>query len=265
MSRSKRFFLLFIVSVLFWGGMNENTVYAAETEEEQLPPLIQATTLESDYKAMTGLGLAFTSLSPREDLQQAFENVLCSCVRIRVEGHYGSGSIYKMTENEIIIVSNGHVLQYWNEDSYVTFFNGTVMGGALLGVSGEADVGFISVSTADFTYEELLCYRNVREAAKLLLEGEGIFFADMATDWRTPVCVSGEIISPLIYLEDFQSEMLYGKGEAVPGMSGSGVFDGYGCYLGMVTGGTLQGEIAAVPAETIAQEYEKIKTADNKR
>ena len=66
------------------------------------------------------------------------------------------------------------------------------------------------------------------------------------------------MIEPLIYLEDFQREMLYGKGEVLPGMSGSGVFDGYGHYLGMLTGGTLQGEIAAVPAKTIYDEFLRI-------
>ncbi len=53
-------------------------------------------------------------------------------------------------------------------------------------------------------------------------------------------------------------EMLYGKGNAVPGMSGSGVFDRYGNYVGMITGGTLQGEIAAVPVEVIEEEFEKV-------
>ena len=52
--------------------------------------------------------------------------------------------------------------------------------------------------------------------------------------------------------------MLYAKGETIPGMSGGGVFDAYGNYLGMLTGATLQNELAAVPAETITKEYENI-------
>lgn len=271
MKRNKRFCLLLIVLLLGLvpTGASEVNVYAAE-EEIQLPTLIQTTTLESDYKAITGLGLAFTPLTSKEDLQQAYENILCSCVRIQVEGHYGSGSIYKMLENEIIIVTNRHVLQYWNEDSYVTFFNGAAMGGVLLGISEEADVGFISVPAAGFTYGELLGYRNVRAAVEPVSDeeddtyidtfsvGSKIFFVNMASDWKSPDRIDGEIISPLIYLEDFQTEMLYGTGEAVPGMSGCGVFDGYGHYLGMVTGGTLQGEIAAVPAKTINGEYLRV-------
>lgn len=248
------------------GSMAEEEVYeeAVEGEGIKLPPLIQATTLKSDYEAIASLGLAFTPLTTKDEAQQAYENILCSCVRVQVEGYYGSGSIYKMPENEIIIVTNRHVLQYWNEDSYVTFFNGAVAGGEVLLISEEADVGFINVPVGAFTYEELLKYRNVRgvgagtEQVKELSGGSRIFMVDMASDWRNPVRMDGEIILPLIYLEDFQSEMLYGKGEAVPGMSGSGVFDGFGNYLGMLTGGTLQGEIAAVPEKIVEEEYEKM-------
>lgn len=255
--------------IVFAETQKDDTAKAVKEEEIRLPALIQTTTLESDYKALTSLGLAFTSLSPQGDPAQAYENILRSCVRIQVEGHYGSGSIYKMLENEIIIVTNRHVLQYWNEDSYVTFFDGAVTGGVLLGVSKEADLGFISIPVADFSYQELLDYRNVRIAVdlfsdqwniadtKAISEGSRVFFVDMASDWRTPVKKEGEVTDPLLYLDDFQMEMLYGTGDVVPGMSGCGVFDDFGYYVGMLTGGTLQGEIAAVPVEVIAKEYEK--------
>ena len=282
MKQKKLLCLLFFLLLQngIWAELPGHGAYVAQEEVllseiskgdiMQLPPLIQATTLEGDYKAMADLGLAFTSLSSQEDPGQAYENILCSCVRVQVDGHYGSGSIFRLLENEMIIVTNRHVLQYWNEDSYVTFFNGAVVGGTPIGVSKEADVGFVSIPVASFTYEELLGYRNVRVPVKavtgkeadtcieVLSEGSGIFFVDMATDWTDPMRIDGSVIAPLIYLEDFQTEMFYGKGEAIPGMSGCGVFDDYGNYVGMMTGGTLQGEIAAVPVQVIIVEYEKI-------
>lgn len=227
-----------------------------------LPPLIQTTSLESDYKALTYLGYMNTPVLQQENRQQTFENVLCSCVRVQVEGHYGSGSIYRMQEDEIVIVTNRHVLQYWNEDSYVTFFDGTVEGGRVLGLSEEADIGFISVSTADFSWEELLHYRNISLAASPTEPGTAFLSIDMASDIWNPTLYTGEVISPKVLLEDFQVEMLYGSGFAIPGMSGAGVFDGYGNYLGMMTGGTLQDEIAAVPAEAVANEYEKLRLTE---
>lgn len=280
----KQIFLIIIVFLL--GGMtacSRKTFESAQGTAEKeivveeiaggivlLPTLIQATTLEGDYRAMARLGLAVTSYAEQGDFRQAYENVLCSCVRIQVGEHYGSGSIYRMLENEIMIVTNRHLLQYWNNDCFVTFFNGAVMEGTLMGVSDEADLGFISIKASAFTYQELLAFKNVRVPVNVLLDsdhkektesisgGDKIFFVDIASDWRNPVCIEGEVIAPMMFLEDFQMEMLYGKGEAVPGMSGSGVFDRYGNYLGMITGGTLQGEIAAVPVELIEREWKKI-------
>ena len=45
------------------------------------------------------------------------------------------------------------------------------------------------------------------------------------------------------------------------GMSGGGIFDGYGNLIGMVTGGTLQNEIAGVPLTDLMEVYEEIKGA----
>ncbi len=231
-------------------------------ENKNLPTLIQATTLEEDYKALAKLELAVTPLLLEEDLERAFENVLCSCVRIQTREHYGSGSIYKMRENEIIIVTNRHVLEDFDDDSCVTFFNGAVGFGELLGTSDEADVGFISISTASFPWEELLAFRNVR---LLDTEREGgaqkgmqqenradesirFFCPDMANYFETPVMKCGELSPQAVYLEDFGMEMLYGRG----------VFDGRGNYLGMLTGATGAGEIAAVPLEVVRREYEEM-------
>lgn len=251
-----------------------------------LPPLIQVTSLQGDYQALAYLGLLNTPQLVQEDNQLAFENVLCSCVRIQVDGHYGSGSIFRMTEDEIIIATNRHVLQYWNQDSYITFFDGAVASGELIGVADEADVGFVRVPITSFTYDKLLTYRNVRlvplEGDEDSEQEENVtsiandsktnvtsiandsktnvtwLSIDLATDIWKPQLYQGVIIDALVKLEDFEVEMLYGRGAAQAGMSGGGVFDGYGNYIGMMTGGTLQDEIAAVPAETVWQEYREL-------
>lgn len=227
-------------------------------EGANLPRLIQATTLEEDYKAVTSLGLTGTHLLEEADVWSAFDSVLCSCVRIQTRGHYGSGSIFRMNENEIIIVTNRHVLEYWDEDSYVTFFNGTPASAGVIGVSPETDVGFLRVPVEGFSYEELLSFHSVRIQEEVL-EGTGFFMVDMASDLFHPEMEEGEVISPSALLEGFQKEMLYGRGNAVPGMSGSGVFDHYGNYLGMVTGGNLLGEIAVVPGEDVAAAYKRLE------
>ncbi len=77
------------------------------------------------------------SALPDEEMREdafGLSEVLGSCVRIQAEGHHGSGSIYRLLEDEIIIVTNWHVLQYWNEDSYVTFFNGAGGSGKVMDI-----------------------------------------------------------------------------------------------------------------------------------
>ncbi len=262
----------------FSGGVA--VAYAAEKEDPPLPTLIQATTLEDDYKALSHLGLLLTPRQEREDLRKAFENILCSCVLIQMGEHFGSGSIYRMLDDEIIIATNRHVLAYWNDDSYVTFFNGRVSSGTLLGVSREADVGFISIPVSGFTWEELLSLRGVRvvlgnedrtESMDPLTNGNttgaenpgsSFFMVDMVSEWDGPVMREGDVVSTSIYLEDLKAQMLYGNGTAVPGMSGCGVFDGYGDYLGMLTGGTAFGEVAAVPAAVVEGEYQRLAPID---
>ena len=269
-------FLLFsgLLSVIpdkeVYGAGEENRQFASKGDASpeiesshglKLPPLIQTTTLEEDYKAITGLGLAFTPLSQEEDLEQAFCNILCSCVRLQANGHYGSGSIYLMEADAIIIVSNRHLLEYWDEDSFVTFPGGIAQDGKVIGLSGKADVGFVRVSIDHFSWEELLALKNVRPRREspenpTVTPGRGLLLVDMASDPDHPAMKRGEVILARTYLDDFGMEMLYGPGEALPGMSGSGVFDGYGNYLGMLTGATMGGEIAAVPAEVIDREYQ---------
>lgn len=249
-----RMFAAFFLLVSLLLTIPDEKVYGSEN----LPPLIQTTTLEEDYKTITRLGLAFTPLLQEEDFEQAFCNILSSCVRLQANGHYGSGSIYLLREDEIVIVSNQHLLQYWDEDSFVTFSNGAVESGTVTGISGEADVGFLSVSIERFSWQELSELKNVRpmkEEEESLLSGSRLMLVDMAGNAYEPVMKQGELISPRTYLADFGMEMLYGTGDALPGMSGSGVFDGCGNYLGMLTGATMQGEIAAVPASVIEEEY----------
>lgn len=196
-----------------------------------------------------------------EEIQEdAFElsEVLGSCVRIQVEGHHGSGSIYQLLEDEIIIVTNCHVLQYWNEDSYVTFFNGAVGSGKVMAVSEQADIGFLNIQTAFLVAEELEGLHAINESDCILTRGDTLYMVDIASDVWRPEVYEGQVLEPLIFLEEFGMEMLYGESSFKPGMSGCGVFDREGKYVGMLTAGTDENEIAAVPLDDIAKIMENI-------
>lgn len=189
------------------------------------------------------------------DEEFSLESVLGSCVRVQANGHHGSGVIFMMTEEEMIIATNRHVLQYWNEDSYITFSNGAVGNGRAVTLSENADVGFISIYTAFLTEEERKDLRAIEPAEAPPAAGTKIYMIDMASDVWNPVLYEGEVLENRKYLEDFGTEMLYGESASKPGMSGTGVFDVKGHFLGMLTGGTDANEIAAVPTAVLEEEY----------
>lgn len=53
--------------------------------------------------------------------------------------------------------------------------------------------------------------------------------------------------------------MIYGYGQAEPGMSGGGVFDAKGNLIGLLTGATPDGETAALPLPVIMEAYESAR------
>lgn len=66
--------------------------------------------------------------------------------------------------------------------------------------------------------------------------------------------VLGTITEPWIYLEDYGQHMMLLQGEGQPGMSGAGVFDMQGNFIGIISGMDEQGQLAAVPFSVILAE-----------
>lgn len=207
-------------------------------------------------------GVIVTSCSgkdqiPEENIHMEMEaqeaEILRSCVRVQTNGHYGSGSIFALDEDKITIVTNRHVLQYWDDDSYVTFFNGASGSGWMVDCPGQADVGVLCVYTAGLSAEELNGLSKVEVSDSEPERGDWFFMADVASDVWEPVFYQGQILEPLVYLEDFGMQMLYGDSAFRAGMSGCGVFNAEGKYIGMLTGGTDQNEVAAVPVEVVIE------------
>lgn len=208
-----------------------------------------------------GTAMQQVAVLSEADEEQAFCNVLSSCVRIQGEGHYGSGIIYGITERQYIIVTNRHVLAYFGEDSYVTFYDGQCAEGEILFLSTDYDLGFLAVDKGALTEEEATIYQSVSYEQAVydkLQKNDSFFMPDIATDIHHPRKYSGEVTDSCKYLKDYGQEMFYGDAYAKGGMSGCGVFDGYGHFLALLSGGTEYNEIAAVPLAVIETEYKKI-------
>jgi hypothetical protein len=203
-----------------------------------------------------------TPVLDKENREQAYQNVLCSAVRIQCNGHYGSGSILELSEKEAVIVTNRHVIQYFDENSYITFFNGISCEGEVLGCSQTADIGYLLVSLGDMEEEDRKALRMVEKslsAYESLQKNSSFFMIDIASDRENPEIYSGAVVEKEKYLAEYGTEMLYGDGTAVPGMSGSGLFDDYGHFIGVLSGATEHYELAAVPLTTVLEEYKKTR------
>ena len=230
---------------------------------EGLPPhLIQTVTEQDIYEGMLALGYLETPVLETEDCVRAFENVKDCVVRIQMGNAHGSGIIWEIASERIIVVTNRHVLDYWKEENgYVHFPQGYDVDAQILGVSEQFDVGFVAVDCHQLTYEKLQETRYAcvdEESYESLQPGDLMFLINPGSVGEQAQYYDGSVGDPYQYIEDFDAYMLYGHCYAKAGMSGGGTFDGRGYLIGMTTGGTPQYETASVPLPDIIAAYEEI-------
>lgn len=233
-----------------------------QPEPAQSPHLIQTVTDQDVYEGMLALGLAETPVLEAADCGSAYKNVKSCVVRIQMGNAHGSGVIWKLTPDTVVIATNKHVLEYWKDaESYVYFQQGRYLDAGVLGVSAQYDVGFVAVDRSQFTYEELMRLNSARAAKEIydgLRQGDAMFSVDAGSETEEARFHEGTVEDIHRYIEDFDAWMLYCHGFAREGMSGGGTFDGRGYLIGMTTGGTLENEVACVPLADIMAAYEEV-------
>lgn len=248
--------ILFFLSCFFWP-------FPAQAGEPSLPPhLIQSVTEEDIYEGMLALNLFNRPVLEEPDLEKACENVRGSVVRIVMGKAYGSGVIFRLTEEGAVIATNRHVLAYWQDESGVIRFpEGYYAGARVLGSSESCDVGFLLVEREELGLGTLSGLRSVPVDEGIyagLQRGEAIFCLGADGEEEETIYQEAVLQDTGIYIETFGGEMLYGRGFAKEGMSGGGIFDAYGHLLGLLAGGTYQNEIAGVPVDQLERAYREI-------
>ena len=126
------------------------------SEDQTKPHLIQTVTDKDIYEGMLALGMLECPVLLKDNAEEAYEIVKDCVVRVNMGNAYGSGVIWGMTPETVIIVSNRHVLDYWDEkNSYIHFPQGYYTEAELLGISDKYDVGFLKVDVEELGYEAL--------------------------------------------------------------------------------------------------------------
>ncbi len=214
------------------------------------------------------------------DVNQAYSYVRPTIVQIHSNGFYGSGTIYSIEKDYITIISNKHVLEDWNKgtNNYVIFYDGAVTNAELIGLSDNTDLGMIRVDTAELMYEELIHYRSINYDETVydslgtdytvFTIGSDMFIKNIVEDDKVSIyginsgigssLYSGVLVNSDIYVTNLDRNMIYCYCYAQPGMSGGGIFDVYGHYLGMLTGGTSDDEAVAVRLPDVLAAIEEI-------
>lgn len=235
------------------------TLYVQAGELSLPPHLIQSVSEEDIYGGMLALDLFHSPVLEEPDLEAACENVTGCVVRIDMGKAYGSGVIFRLTEEGAVIATNRHVLAYWRDESGVIRFpKGYYAGARMLGSSESCDVGFLLVGREEIGISALSELRSVsvdESAYAGLKMGEPVFILGAGRNEEETIYQEAVLEDTDQYLETFDGEMLYGHGFAKEGMSGGGIFDGCGWLIGLLAGGTDQNEFAGVPIDQVAQAY----------
>jgi|GEM_PF-3295361 len=189
---------------------------------------------------------------------------------------HGSGNVWDITDDSIIIVTNYHVIDTLLEDysiCLVCFQNGIIRYANILYGDEEKDVAFISVDIDDniLSYEgeiKSVVYNDLSDE-EVISAGDRCFTADSDAITRQEIAdfemtgnianklLDGFVIYNVAYAKNADIYVMLSSIEAHHGMSGSGIFDEKGYYVGMLKGVTETGNAVSVLLSDIKNAWSK--------
>lgn len=199
-------------------------------------------------------------------MQVVYQLARRSIVKVVAKDAAGSGIVWKVDDEGIVIVSSRHLLMK-DVKAQVTFCNEESVDAEIMGYSQQYDIGFLKIDEKKVTANIL---RNIYEAVQ---ERD---LADVPAE--QPVLQIGAdlngnkehfstgTILGVGYEPVFNTTVLKIKCYSKAGMSGGGVFDVNGRLLGMISGGEVAEDAAireaeisySIPVVLIADEYDDL-------
>lgn len=214
------------------------------------------------YSAVIVLLALVLILSVGIQQQKRYESASKAMVYITNEGYGGNGSVYKITDTELVLVTTYHLLQD-SEEVMVYFPYPAIVRGTVIGVNIQHDVGFVEISTEDITEEMLKdispVYYDEEVVDDLEIEDAMEYrFLEWNDGNVSSVMRKGKIGHTNWYIDDFDDYFIYNYCEVESGMSGCAAVTEDGSYIGMMIGGA-DNESGALSAKTIADIYESMR------
>lgn len=174
-------------------------------------------------------------------------------VRLTAGSLSGSGVIYREEAGELLILTAAHVLEQADPGIFITFADGLQLAVTEYEVIPTADLAVVRVGMEKLSEENLANYCRVstdKEAFDAVRAGDGCLVMGSGAG-VSPESHVGEILEPWIYMADYAQYMMWVRAEGSPGMSGGGLFDMQGHFLGILSGMDEEGELAVVPLSLI--------------
>lgn len=203
-------------------------------------------------------------------MQIVYQLAKRSIVKVIVGDAAGSGTIWKI-EDGIVIVSNRHLLMK-DVTAEIGFGNGETAIADVIGYSQQYDIGFVKIQEGAVTDNVM---RDIYEAVPLLYETESeeaysekrVLQVGAVMDKNTSNISTGNIVG-LTFVPLFNTKVLVTECFSRAGMSGGGVFDDGGHFLGMISGGEVPEDAEkreaaitySIPSALIASEYEAVSS-----
>lgn len=209
--------------------------------------------MEGDFSAD---GAGHSGEKPEDELVQS----LAATVQIFADGFHGSGIIYEQWEDSVVLVTAGHVIPPECEEIKITFGDGAEAVCLDYQLMEDVDCAFLIVKEEKLPEDWQKKYGIVkkdRERFDAIQSDDSIFLADYQVE-NDLGCRFAMMIENWIYVEDFAGHMMLLSGEAHSGMSGCGVFEENGCFLGILCGGNAEGELAVLPYSIIETRFTKL-------
>ncbi len=211
--------------------------------------------------AFAGIWTQQINKDKKESLLESGSNIDISKLSVAVTcgEYYGCGTIYDDDKSSFTIVTARHVLQDYydgaSEDIMVKFENNESGTASILYEDIDLAIVFLGVGKKDISTD----YYSVSdissgsgtssESGSTLYIGQTIYLVDA----NTGDIYAGSIANPSVYSEDFGMDMIYCYCAVTPGMSGTGLFDEEGKYLGILLGGSDEAEAVCLSADNFPQ------------
>ena len=183
-------------------------------------------------------------------------------VQLQAGNLLGSGVICGAEEDKLLILTAAHVLEEVDGFVLVTFADGARASTDDFECFTSGDFAVVKVpggSIPEDTLGQCLCANIDKESFDAATAGTDCIVMGSRTGVAAEA-YEGIILDHWIYMEDYGQYMMWVKAEGMQGMSGGGLFDRQGHFLGILSGGNEDGELAVVPLSLILAEMNLLES-----